>query len=315
MKKNKVVVISGATCTGKTKKAIDLAQIYNQYNLEIVNFDSLLFYRELTIGANKPSREEMGNVPHHLIDIASAKDPLNAFLFAKIAREKIKTLHRQKTIPVLVGGSGFYLEILLSGADHHPPKKEALEKSKLLYQESGITPFCDILKNHDPGNFHKLHPNDHYRIRRAVEYFWSTGMPFSMALSEKPEPGEKTEWDTCHIYLSTEKQKHWKIIHDRSAKMIKQGLIEEVKNLLSHQGFTGQERPLCSIGYKEAQEHLAKKVETEEQLIERITISTRQLAKSQKTFFSRFKRKREFSTHQDKIILENYLGEFLKNVP
>ena len=312
MKKNKIVVISGATATGKTKQAISLAKKYRKHCLEIVNFDSLLFYQELSIGSNKPSQKEMGNIPHHLIDIASAKNPINAFVFAKLAKEKIEEIHKKQAIPVLVGGSGFYLDALLSGTSYHPPSEEVIEKSNQLYQKSGITPFHEILKKNDPVNFRKLHPNDHYRIRRAVEYYWSTGKPFSTAISEKILSKENNKWNILHLYLSIEKQKHWEIIHTRSEKIIQQGLIEEVKELLFCKGFTGKERPLLSIGYKEVQEYLAKKIETKEQLIEKITISTRQLAKSQKTFFSRFQTKRELPTNQDKLMIGSYLESFLQ---
>ena len=179
MKQNKVIVISGATATDKTTLAIALAQ---KYETQIINFDSLLFYQELNIGTAKPTIQEMAGVPHHLIGFQTIKSPINAAQFCQLALDKIHTLHTQGVVPVLVGGSAFYLRALLRGMyPNRPPSPEVLKKSCSLYQKAGIGPFRQILKEYDPTNFYQLHQNDHYRIRRAVEYYWSTGMSFSSA--------------------------------------------------------------------------------------------------------------------------------------
>ena len=296
MKKTaKIAILSGATATGKTALAISLAQ---KYQLEVVNFDSLLFYRELNIGTAKPSPEEMAGVPHHLIGFQSVKEPINAAQFSQLAREKITSLHQRGVTPLLVGGSAFYLSALLEGMDDkHPPTQKALDKSHDLYLVEGIGPFRKILRQCDPLNFQKLHENDHYRIRRAVEYYWSTGLPFSSAPQEAKKP-HAPPWDICHLYLAIEKIQHWEIIRQRAKKMVENGLLEEVSNLLG-QGFTGQERPLRSIGYKEAQDYLNRVITSKEQLVKMISIGTRQLAKAQKTFFARMAPKRQYDPLKD----------------
>ena len=292
MKRKKMIILSGATATGKTQWALELG---GKFPLEIVNFDSLLFYRELNIGTCKPSEKQMGEIPHHLINVKSAKNPINAPQFASLARDTINSLHRRNLTPLLVGGSGFYLNTLLNGSnDNLPPSEETLEQSRQLFEESGIAPFRDILKKHDPPNFHKLHPNDHYRIRRAVEYYWSTKEPFSSAPNPKPPP-----WELHHLYLHIEKFQHWDMIRARSEKIVKNGLLDEVSKLLS-KNFTGQERPLRSVGYKEAQEYLDHKISTREELVDKITISTRQLAKAQKTFFAHMEPKEVFSPFEQR---------------
>ena len=325
-KQNKVIIISGATATGKTTLAISEAKKYQKGHLQIINFDSLLFYRELKIGTARPTLEEMDGVPHHLIAIQSAKNPINAAQFSQLAREKITALHRQGAIPVLVGGSAFYLHSLLKGTSNgHSPSKQVLEKSHTLYQKEGIHPFLKILQKCDPPNFHKLHKNDHYRIRRAVEYYWSTERPFSSVGNLTKPLGIATQGpghfpnleqldlhglNLCHLYLHIEKYQHWEIIQQRTEKMIQNGLVEEVSGLY-RQGFTGKERPLQSIGYRQAQQYLNKTIPTRKQLAKMITVSTRQLAKAQKTFFSRMTPKGQFNPLEDGPAIFQYLHHFL----
>ena len=301
----KIIILSGATATGKTALAISLAK---KYNLEIINFDSLLFYRELNIGTSKPTQEEMESIPHHLIGFQSAKNPINAADFARLASKKISDLHQRGVVPLLVGGSCFYLQALLQGmGDQDAPSNEVMEKSNSLYESEGISPFLEILSQNDPINFKRLHQNDHYRIRRAVEYFWFTNKPFSLAKKSPPPP-----WHQCHLYLDLDKTKHWEIIGKRTKEMLQKGLLEEIRHLLSN-GFTGKERPLRAIGYKEGREYLNKEISNLAELEERITISTRQLAKAQKTFFSKIAVKKQFNPIEDQSLMEKETSLFLNS--
>lgn len=292
-----MIVISGPTATGKTDTSISLAR---ELGGEIVNFDSLLLYKEITIGTAKPTREEQGQVPHHMIDVASITEPLNAAAYAKMALPLIEKLHKENKLVYLVGGSGFYLQALLHGMYDSPTTpKEITEKSDALYDKEGIAPFLEILKTSDPASFNRYHANDHYRVRRAVEHFWSTGSRLSEArdLKDQDNLGRQESnihgWDVLHIHLDVPKEEHLEIIKKRSVKMLGLGLIQEVKELLA-QGFTGQEKPLQSIGYKEVVDFLNGGFESEEQCLERIVISTRQLAKSQRTWFNRVSGKLTF---------------------
>jgi tRNA dimethylallyltransferase len=293
----KVIVISGPTATGKTDTSIRLAR---ELGGEIVNFDSLLLYKEITIGTAKPTKEEQSQVPHHMIDVASIAEPLNAAAYAKMALPIIKKLHSEKKLVYLVGGSGFYLQALLQGMYDSPTTpKDITEKSDILYNKEGIGPFLEILKNSDPASFNRYHENDHYRVRRAVEHFWSTGSRLSEArdLKDQDNLGRQESnihgWDLLHIHLDVPKEEHLEIIKNRSEKMLSIGLIQEVKELLD-QGFTGQEKPLQSIGYKEVVDFLKGGFESKEQCFERIVITTRQLAKSQRTWFNRVSGKLTF---------------------
>ena len=310
-----LVVISGPTASGKTGTSIYLAK---EIDAEIINFDSLLFYKEITIGTAKPTHEEREGVVHHLIDIASISTPLNASRFINEAIEIIHDCHKRNVTPILVGGSGFYLRALIKGMYESPTTDVAIKKEcEELFEKEGIQPFRDFLKRHDIKSFEKIHENDHYRTIRAVEHFKSTGTPFSEEAQKITDPYDFStcqfpDWNIHHIYLDLPKENHWEIIKERANTMLQNGLIQEIKELLG-QGFTGNEKPLESIGYKETQLFLKGDLATQEDLLERIYISTRQLAKSQRTFFKKMKPKHEYHPLNDKIQILNDTIEFLKN--
>ncbi len=307
----KVIVVSGPTATGKTDLAIELAKMFGG---EVVNFDSLLLYREINIGTAKPSQAEQGDIPHHMIDVRSIQEPMNAAAYARQALPIIEKILADGKNVYLVGGSGFYLQALLKGMYDSPTTPaEVLERSEELYEREGISPFLEILKENDQSSFERYHENDHYRIRRAVEHFWTTGRKLSEERQQKDEANDKSQtsnihgWDLLHIHLDLPKHEHEVIIQKRTKKMLQNGLIQEVRELLL-KGFTGEEKPLQSIGYKESLDFINGKYKDEDELAERISISTRQLAKSQRTWFKRDKDKRVYHPLKDK----DQIYEFIK---
>lgn len=311
----KVIVISGPTASGKTDLAVELAQ---KFGGEVVNFDSLLLYKEINIGTAKPTVEEQQAIPHHMIDVRSISEPMNAADYSREALPLIEKLLNEKKLVFLVGGSGFYLQALLKGMyESTTTPKEITAQSDTLYESKGIQPFLDILREHDPKTFNRYHENDHYRIRRAVEHWWTTGTPLSLAREEKDGANDKLDatnihgWDLLHIYLNIPKEEHWDIIEKRTDKMLKNGLIKEVKDLLA-KGFSGLEKPLQSIGYKESLDLIFGSYKSEVECRERIIISTRQLAKSQRTWFNRDPRKFEFHPLKDKSRILETIENFLK---
>ena len=292
--RSKIVFISGATATGKTGLSIEIAKKFRDYKFEVVNFDSLLFYKELNIGTAKPTDEEMNEIPHHLVNICSAKKELNANQYIMLALDKIEELHKKNAIPILVGGSTFYLRSLVKGMYDSPTVSEEIkEECEKVYKEQGISAVIKYLKEFDPKSLDNLHENDHYRLMRAYEHHRMTKTPISKqkekADNELPYDFSKNihpNWDILHINLDLEKEKHWSIIKARAEKMINEGLIQEVQALLDT-GFTGNEKPLQSIGYKETISYLQGDIPSQEELVERIYIATRRLAKSQKTFLKK----------------------------
>lgn len=281
---NKLLIVSGPTATGKTHAAILLGQIFGG---EVVNFDSLNFYSQLNIGTAKPSLRERSLVPHHLFDVASISAPMNAADFVKRALPVINEVHARKKLPILVGGSGFYLQALVEGMWDSPTTPlEVQAKSDQLYKQSGISPFIEVLESHDPLSHQRLHANDHYRIRRATEHFWTHGTPFSAAKNNFQSQHTQS-WDVFHAYLDIPKEDHWKIIENRSQKMVEFGLIQEVRELLQ-QGYIGTEKPLQSIGYKETIDWIQGVYGSDQTAyLERLSINTRRLAKSQRTWFKK----------------------------
>ncbi len=310
----KVVIISGPTATGKTDMAIELALSFGG---EIVNFDSLVLYQEINIGTAKPSSEELKKVPHHMVGIRSIKDPMNAADYSSIAHPLIEKLLKEKKIVYLVGGSGFYLQALIKGMYESPTTPpEVTKKSNELYSREGIGPFLEILKHNDPQSFGRYHENDHYRVRRAVEHWWSHGTPLSKVREEKDDLNQKLgtptihDWEILHLYLDIPKEEHLKIIEKRTDRMLAEGLIEEVKALLNS-GFSGLEKPLQSIGYKEVLDLQFGVLKSISECRERILISTRQLAKSQRTWFNRDSTKLGFHPLLQKADIFKTVKEFL----
>lgn len=287
--KNKIIIVSGPTATGKTSLSLDLARLFQA---EVINFDSLVFYREISIGSARPTKAEISDIPHHLVGTESIFRPLNASEFVKKALPIIHQCHQNTTPVILVGGSGFYLQALLKGMYYAPDmSEEVLNKSEALYLQEGIVPFLKILEQADLQSFQRYHRNDHYRIRRAVEYFWETGTPISQARTEMenkthPTHVQQFEWDTWHIYLDIPKDQHFAIIQARSQKMLKDGLLSEVQELLNN-GANGSEKPLNSIGYKEAIGFIRGDFSSQEEFLERLNINTRRLAKAQRTWFKK----------------------------
>lgn len=286
----KIILLIGPTATGKTRLSIQLAK---HLHTEIVNADSLLFYKELSIGVAKPSAAQIREVTHHLIDISSVNNSVNAMDFCNTAIPIIRNFfnkHENKPI-IICGGSGFYIRALLLGMYDSPTtSKEIAYKSEMLYKENGIEPFLNILKINDEETFKKLHTNDHYRIRRAVEHWWMTQTPLSISHKIKMEQNlkspfwKKEGWKILPLYIDIPKNQHQLVIESRTEQMIQEGLIDEVKKLLEQ--FSGNEKPLQSIGYKEVQQFLNGNITSIEKLKEEIIISTRQLAKSQRTWFA-----------------------------
>lgn len=308
---NKLIIISGPTASGKTKTSIDLAEkIIGQLKIPtvIVNFDSLLFYKEISIGSAKPTLAEQKNIEHFMIDIESIKSPMNVANFIDIGEQLIKKLFAQGKCVILVGGSAFYLRALLKGMyESVTPSKELKAKFEGLEVEAII----NYLQLNDPESLINLHPNDHYRLVRAALHFETTGTKISAQkkLLDKLSPYDFSEivhpWEILHLYLDLPKDQHFEIIKNRTEKMFNDGLMDEIEGLVQL-GFSLEEKGLRSVGYKEAIEWRNGHFASKEECIERIAISTRQLAKSQRTFFNKITPKSNFNplTDQEKIFTD-----------
>ncbi|MCF8059477.1 MAG: tRNA (adenosine(37)-N6)-dimethylallyltransferase MiaA [Bacteriovoracaceae bacterium] len=322
-----IILISGATATGKTSLSITIAKELKEKGItsEVINADSLLFYKEINIGTAKPTIDERQDIPHHLIDCTSITNPLNANDYCDLAIPIISNLHAKKSIPIIVGGSAFYIRALLKGMyEAGAPNKEAEAKLKEIENSGGWMAIRNFLKDVDSASYERIHENDRYRTLRALEHFLTHHSKFSTLKNKMDEakPYDFSQlrdpsWSLHHIYLEIPKNEHWEIMEKRAKSMISSGLLEEVRNILS-QSFKRDLKPLQSIGYKECIQFINDNREATPllllNLVEEIYINTRKLAKSQKTFFKKISPKLTYNPmNESEMILQDFLT-FLNQV-
>ncbi len=312
--KNKLILVTGPTASGKTQFSIEIAlNLSLAQKVEIVNFDSILFYQELNIGSAKPTKEEQKNIPHHLIDIVSISNSLNANHFIHLAKEKINELFSQQKVVILVGGSAFYLRALLKGMY----EENSTDLVKKKYAGQGIDYVIEYLKINDPKSLEQLHVNDHYRLIRAYEFHLNNGSAISLQKSktDNEEPYNFNQnifnAEILNFYLDLDKELHYKLILERTKKMLAQGLVNEVENILKiHPAGL---KPLQSIGYKETIDYIKGFIKNENELINLISIATRQLAKSQRTFFKKIAPKILVNPLEDKSNFMRIAEDFINS--
>lgn len=277
--KPNVVVICGPTATGKTAVAIDLAEIFDA---EIVGADSMQVYRYMDIGTAKPTPEERAAVPHHMIDIVEPDAPLDARQYAETAREKIAVLHAKGITPFVVGGTGFYIKALLYGLfEDVPSNPDVRRRLRQAARDRGSAFLHRQLAQCDPDTAGRLHPNDSYRIVRALEVYALTGKPISAyhcehGFSENP-------FNVLKIGLNMSRDLLYDRINRRVDSMIAAGFLDEVRGLLD-MGFTEDLKSMQSIGYRHLIDFIHGRFPWEE-MLRTLKRDTRRYAKRQLTWF------------------------------
>ncbi|MFH2219010.1 MAG: tRNA (adenosine(37)-N6)-dimethylallyltransferase MiaA [Pseudomonadota bacterium] len=277
--KQNVVVICGPTAMGKTTVAINLA---GSFNAEIVGADSMQVYRHMDIGTAKPTPDERAAVSHHMIDIIEPDEPLDARQYAEMAREKIASLHARCITPFVVGGTGFYIKALLHGLFEDAPSDPDIRmRLKQEAKDHGSALLHGRLGKCDPGTAERLHPNDTYRIVRALEVYELTGKPISAyhskhGFSEKP-------FNVLKIGLCLNRDLIYDRINRRVDSMIAAGFLDEVKGLLD-MGFTADLKSMQSIGYRHMVGFINGRFSRDE-MLRTLKRDTRRYAKRQLTWF------------------------------
>ena len=275
----KVLVICGATASGKTALSLACAE---KFNGEIISADSMLVYQGLDIGTAKPMVEERRGIPHYMIDVVSPLESFSVSDYENMALPIVERLLQEGKTPIICGGTGFYINSLLYksqfgniGAD---------EKVRAYYedlaQEEGKEYVHAILKEKDPESAEKLHYNDLKRVIRALEIYERTGKPKS-AQQDKPVP----RFDFTSVSIEYPRETLYERINLRVEQMFEQGLLDEVKALLA-KGVSADSQCMQGIGYKEIAEGLRIGA-TVEEMKELIQKNTRNYAKRQQTFFKR----------------------------
>lgn len=268
---NRLIVIAGPTAVGKSALTLRLAQ---QLDGEIISGDSMCVYRGLDIGTAKPSVSEQKLVPHHLIDIRRPTEPFSVVDFQQLAAAAIDEVNRRGKLPILVGGTGLYIQALLEGYQFNPTPittlRDDAESTDTLYER---------LNELDPLTAGRIHPNDRKRILRALEVITTENQPLST------DKAAQLQYDCLAFGLTMERQALYHRIDQRVDQMVEQGLLAEIDAILT-QGLTANATALQAIGYKEFIAAIQNNLPLE-MAVEQVKMASRRYAKRQLTWFRR----------------------------
>ena len=292
MQKSKVIVICGPTASGKTSLSIELAK---KINGEIVSCDSMQIYKDMTIGTAKPTIDEMQGIKHFLIDFVSPEERYSVADYKRDATKAIKEIIQKNKVPIIVGGTGLYLEAIIYNIEYNEIETDLKYRAELekIEEAEGLEKLYNLANKIDKKAMEKISHNDKKRIFRVLEIYHSTGKTKTELEieSRKNEP----EFDYLLFGITMDREKLYDRINRRADIMMDQGLIGEVENLLKK--YNEFPTAMQGLGYKEVVEYL-KGITTKEEMIEKIKQETRRYAKRQLTWFRKYKN----------LILEEYSG-------
>ena len=273
-----IIIISGSTCVGKTDVAIALAQ---PLGAEIISADAMQVYRHMNIGTAKPSQEQQARVRHHLIDVVDPDEPFSAAHFKTIADTIIQDLYQRGRPIFVVGGTGLYIKALTRGLfPSQEPDGDVRTRLRKEAETSGLEALYQRLQKADPAAAERIHPNDTYRIIRALEVHQITGQPIS--LHQRVHGFQDVRYRTLAIGLTLDRDILYDRINRRVDLMLASGLLEEVRWLLDH-GYPSTLKPMRSIGYRHMGDYLEGRV-TWDETVRLFKRDTRRYAKRQHTW-------------------------------
>lgn len=275
----KIITICGPTGIGKTGFAIRLAQ---EFDGEIIGADSMQIYRKMNIGTAKPDAREMELVLHHLVDFLDPKIEFDAGQYARMAGQAIGDLIQRRKLPIVAGGTGFYIRALLYGLFRSRPvcEKTIASLTELL-NEKGSPFLHEKLKACDPAAAQKIHPHDCFRLVRALEVFATTGKPISD--QQQDHDFKEQNFQSLTLGLTRDREELYERINRRVDMMMDQGLLKEVADLVE-QGYSLDLKSMQSIGYRHMGMFLKGEVDLEE-AVRLLKRDTRRYAKRQFTWF------------------------------
>ncbi len=277
-----LVIITGPTAAGKTDLSIFLAK---ELDGEIISADSMQVYQTMDIGTAKIKPEEMQGVTHHLIDVFPPEHGMNVAEFKELAKAAIADITGRGKLPIIVGGTGFYIQAVLYDIDFTAEEDNTYrdELSALGETEEGRQKLYEMLKTEDPKAAEEIHPNNVRRVIRALEFKRNTGKPISEHNAQ--ERAKESPYDFMYFVINMNRDTLYKRIDKRVDIMLKEGLIDEVHGLLSR-GLNEKHVSMQGIGYKEICQYLRGEL-TKEESIELLKQNTRHFAKRQLTWFRR----------------------------
>lgn len=308
--KENLIIISGPTASGKSALSIDLAK---EINGSVISADSMQVYKGMDIGSAKITADEMQGIKHYLIDIIDPKDEFNITLFKEYARNSMLDIYKENKIPIIVGGTGFYIQSLLYDIDFDEIASENAsirEELTKIANEKGNEYLHSMLQEVDPVSANDIHPNNLKRVIRAIEFYRLTGQKISDHNEEQHK--KESPYNYKYFVININRDLLYQNIDKRVDMMIEKGLVDEVLKL-KNAGFNRNFVSMQGLGYKEILDYLDNKISLEEatQIIKR---DTRHFAKRQITWFKREKNvtwinKEEFDFDDNKII--NFMKEQL----
>lgn len=303
MQKKPLVILTGPTAVGKTKLSLELAK---KIGGEIISADSMQVYRHMDIGSAKIMPDEMDGVKHHLIDILDPKEDFNVVLFQQKCYEAMEQIYAAGRIPILTGGTGFYIQAVLYGIDFTENEEDTTYRKELEEQaktEEGIALLHQKLAQVDPVSATAIHANNVKRVIRALEFYHLTGQKISE--HNETEREKEAVFNAAYFVLNDDRDKLYERIEERVDLMLEKGLVDEV-NKLKDMGCERQMVSMQGLGYKEILDYLSGEISLE-RAVYLIKRDTRHFAKRQLTWFRREKEviwvnKPDFSYDDNKIL-------------
>lgn len=275
------LTITGPTAVGKTDLSLEVAE---QLNAEIVSADSRQVYRELTIGTAKPSPEAQDRVPHHFIGERSLHEPFSAGTYAEEANQRIQSIRERDRYPLVVGAATLYLHALQYGlADIPEVDDDVREWLDERLEEEGPEALYEELQDVDPTQAEKADPTKTQRVIRALEVYHGTGNPLTHYHENQPEP----PFSFTTVVLNRDRDELYDRINRRVDRMLEDGLLDEVRDVMEIDGVQLDEPPLSTIGYREPIQHLKGEIDYDE-MVRLVKRNTRRYAKRQLTWFRRY---------------------------
>lgn len=299
MNNRPLIILTGPTAVGKTALSIGLAKAVDG---EIISADSMQVYRKMNIGTAKIQQSEMQGVRHHLIDILDPGEDFNVVLFKKYALEAMKDIYSREKIPVVVGGTGFYIQALLYDINFEDNDNDMSYREELqtLAAEHGNSYIHDMLAGVDPESAEKIHENNVKRVIRALEFYKKTSMKISK--HNEAESQKESPYNFEYFVLNDDRQKLYDRIDRRIDIMLADGLLDEVRSLVD-EGYSRDLVSMQGLGYKEMIDYIQERY-TLDEAVYTLKRDTRHFAKRQVTWFKREKQvtwvnKNEFDSEAD----------------
>lgn len=281
IEKKPLVILTGPTAVGKTALSIKLAKAING---EMISADSMQVYRLMDIGTAKITPDEMQGIPHHLIDVLDPKEDFNVVTFQTMAKQAMEEIYAKGKIPIIVGGTGFYIQSLLYDISFEETEISAYrEELTADYEKYGAHALHERLKDIDPISYQEIHENNVKRVIRALEFYHDTGYPISEHNIVQRE--KKSPYNFEYFVLNDDRALLYQRIEQRIDSMVQQGLVAEVQKLMDY-GCTSDMVSMQGLGYKEIIPYLKGECSLED-AIYILKRDTRHFAKRQLTWFRR----------------------------